>query len=112
MILQEENNLKTDMIQTKEIKIKCSDNFELAGTLYETTDLKAAIMLAPATGIKRKFYHSFCKFLAQNGYAILSFDNRGIGDSLGNYQWSECFISKLGKIRYDWSFGIFKKYLS
>ncbi len=38
-------------------------------------------MVAPATGIRRRFYHAFACFLAQNGYATLTFENRGIGDS-------------------------------
>ncbi len=39
-------------------------------------------MLAPATGIKRRFYAAFAQFLTEHGYAVLTFDNRGIGDSL------------------------------
>ena len=69
------------MIETKELKIKCADNFELAGTFYEARNLKGAVLIAPATGIKRRFYHAFATFLAENGYNTLTFDNRGIGDS-------------------------------
>lgn len=70
------------MPNTTEVKIKCQDGFPLAGTLFEPPEAKAAIMIAPATGIKRTFYHSFAQFLAQNGYAVLTFDNRGIGGSI------------------------------
>ena len=38
-------------------------------------------MVAPATGIKRGFYRAFAEHLAANGYATITFDNRGIGDS-------------------------------
>lgn len=39
-------------------------------------------MIAPATGIKRQFYASFSAFLANNGYGVITFDNRGIAESL------------------------------
>ncbi len=43
---------------------------------------KAAVMLAPATGIKRQFYQNFAQFLADKGYGVITFDNEGIGESL------------------------------
>lgn len=64
-----------------DIKITCEDDFHLAGTLYKPSKLIGAIMIAPATGIKRQFYNSFANFLAQNGYGVITFDNRGIGES-------------------------------
>ncbi len=65
----------------EEIKITGEDGISIAGTLYRSKKLKGAVMIAPATGIKRQFYHSFAGFLAQNGFAVITFDNRGIGDS-------------------------------
>ncbi|RDY60233.1 alpha/beta fold hydrolase [Flagellimonas nanhaiensis] len=41
-------------------------------------------MIAPATGIKKEFYSAFALFLAENGFATLTFDNRGIGESKGD----------------------------
>jgi len=41
-------------------------------------------MIAPATGIKKEFYAAFAFFLAENGFATLTFDNRGIGESKGD----------------------------
>nr|WP_281503846.1 alpha/beta fold hydrolase [Arenibacter sp. F26102] len=38
-------------------------------------------MIAPATGIKRRFYNSLASYLADNGYGVICFDNRGVGDS-------------------------------
>ena len=67
----------------KEIQIKCTDGFLLSGNLYVPDERKGAIMIAPATGIKRIFYHSFAQFLAENGYGVITFDNRGIGNSKG-----------------------------
>ena len=39
-------------------------------------------MIAPATGIKRQFYHSFATFLAEQGFGVITYDNEGIGQSL------------------------------
>lgn len=64
------------------VDIKCEDGFQLSATLFEPPNSKAAIMIAPATGIKQQFYFSFAKYLAEKGYAVLTFDNRGIGQSI------------------------------
>lgn len=68
------------MIQ-KNVNIKCKDGFELSATLYAPNSIKAAVIMAPATGIKKGFYHSFATHLATNGYGVISFENRGIGQS-------------------------------
>lgn len=65
----------------KEIKIRCEDNFLLSGTLYHPEELKGAVMIAPATGIKKHFYNSFAQYLSENGFGVITFDNRGIGGS-------------------------------
>ncbi|MEL6256737.1 MAG: alpha/beta fold hydrolase [Bacteroidota bacterium] len=67
-----------------EIKIACSDGFHLKGSLFEINNPKAALMIGPATGIKRKIYQAFASYLSEHGYAVLSFNNRGIGDSKGS----------------------------
>ncbi len=69
--------------QEKAIAIPRGLQTELVGSLFEpvASKLKGAILLAPATGIKRQFYSYFCRYLAEQGYAVLSFDFEGIGDS-------------------------------
>lgn len=69
------------MNKKQNIIITCQDNFEIAGTLYQPKAAKAAVMIAPATGIKRHFYDSFATHLSEHGYGVICFDNRGIGDS-------------------------------
>lgn len=39
------------MNKGKDIKIKCVDDFELTGTLYISTEIKAASMIARATKV-------------------------------------------------------------
>ncbi|MGB2742019.1 MAG: alpha/beta fold hydrolase [Cognaticolwellia sp.] len=66
-----------------ESKIICADKFTLAATIYSPKkSLKGAVLIGPATGIKRQFYANFATFLAEAGYGVITFDNRGIGESL------------------------------
>lgn len=69
-------------MSTKKI-IQCPDGQRLTTTFFspKTTPL-AAVMIAPATGIKQRFYAHFAQYLADNGFAVMTFDNRGIGESL------------------------------
>lgn len=66
------------------ISIDCGQH-QLAASLFRPEDpatLKGAVLIAPATGIKRDFYRAFAKYLAEQGYGVLTFNNQGIGDSL------------------------------
>ncbi|TQV72203.1 alpha/beta fold hydrolase [Aliikangiella marina] len=70
-------------ISVRDIKVICEDNYQLAATIFKPTqNIKGAVLIGPATGIKRQFYANFAQFLAKNGFAVLTYDNRGIGDSL------------------------------
>lgn len=54
----------------------------LAGTLFSPgADLRGAVLLAGAMGVKRRFYAPFAQHLAGSGLAVLTFDYLGIGDS-------------------------------
>ncbi len=67
----------------QDIKIPCTDGIELTGTLFNPSEnYKAAIFIGPATGIRRNFYRPFASYLASQGFGVITFDNRGIGDSL------------------------------
>lgn len=69
-------------MKTEAIKIQCTDGAILTGTLFTPPQLKTAVMIAPATGIKRTFYHAFAIYLAKNNFGVICYDNRGIGDSI------------------------------
>ena len=65
------------------VRLTCEDGEILSATLFRPTEpLKGAVLIAPATGIKRQFYTNFATFLNRQGFAVLTFDNRGIGESL------------------------------
>jgi predicted alpha/beta hydrolase len=64
--------------------ISCKDGYQLAAQYYPASDATKPfpILICPATGITKGFYHSFAEWLNQQGYKVLSFDFRGIGQSL------------------------------
>ncbi len=65
--------------------ISCKDGYQLAAQFYpaQQKDINALpILICPATGITKTFYHAFAEWLSQQGYNVLSFDFRGIGESL------------------------------
>ncbi|NMH60051.1 alpha/beta hydrolase family protein [Alteromonas ponticola] len=63
-------------------KIHCDDGAILTGNLFHADECLGAVLIGSATGIKQQFYQPFARFLAENGFTALTFDYRGIGDSL------------------------------
>jgi len=67
----------------KEIRIQLTEKSGIQTTFFSPKEnILGAVMIAPATGIKRKYYANFARYLAQNQYAVITYDNQGIGDSL------------------------------
>ena len=67
----------------KDIQVTCEDGMHLTALLYTPpSPAKAAVMIGPATGIKRQFYSAFATYLCEQGYGVITFDNRGIGGSV------------------------------
>ena len=86
------------MVTIREIKIKGPDAYQLGATVFVPTHLKAAILIGSATGIKRRFYHSFADYLANNGYGMITFDYEGIGESKnGDLKKSKASLVSWGK---------------
>jgi len=87
------------MKESEHISIRCADQSEIAATLYTPDQVRAAIMIAPATGIRRPFYSAFAQYLAENGYGVITFDNSGIGGSLkGHIRHSKASLQRWGEI--------------
>lgn len=93
--------MTTADVQVQEIHIPTDHHATLAVTLLiPTVDVKAAVMIAPATGIKRQFYQNFAQYLAEQGFGVITFDNEGIGGSLdGSLKQSNASLISWG--RYD-----------
>ncbi len=72
------------MNSVESFRISCKDGYQLAAQFYPVlnSDKSYPILICPATGITKNFYHAFAQWLNQQGYPVLSFDFRGIGESL------------------------------
>ncbi len=92
---------KVTSIDTYALTIISDRNRALSATIYRPkTSVKTAVMIAPATGIKRQFYHNFATFLAEQGFGVLTFDNEGIGESLTT-DLTKCDASLISWGRHD-----------
>lgn len=59
-----------------------SDGFELRGTLYgNPASARGGLLIAGAMGVSQRYYAEFARWLGGQGYVVLSFDYRGMGDS-------------------------------
>jgi predicted alpha/beta hydrolase len=65
------------------ITITTADGFKLAAHRFAPAgEPKAVIVLPTAMGVKQDFYFPFARFLAQQGFAVQTFDYRGAGASV------------------------------
>jgi len=81
--------------------ITCKDGYQLAAQFYPAVSKKAQypVVICPATGITKNFYHTFATWLSQQGHDVLSFDFRGIGESLhGALKQSNASITDWGTL--------------
>ncbi|HEV2146757.1 MAG TPA: alpha/beta fold hydrolase [Longimicrobiaceae bacterium] len=71
-------------MQIETLSLPATDGTPLAATLYEPADTAAngrIVILNSAVGVRRGFYDRFARALADRGFAVLTYDYRGIGDS-------------------------------
>lgn len=83
------------------ITISCADHYPLSARFYpaETETHGSPILICPATGITKTFYHAFAEKLASQGHPVMSFDFRGIGESLhGQLKDSTASIQDWGQL--------------
>jgi predicted alpha/beta hydrolase len=65
------------------LRLPATDGYPLAATLYQPAagSLDAAVVISSATAVRRGYYDPFARYLAGRGFAVLTYDYRGIGDS-------------------------------
>jgi len=69
-------------ITEEKITITCADTYPLGALLLKPERVPLAILqFQGGTGVKKEFYLHFCRFLAGQGYAVVMFDYRGVGES-------------------------------
>jgi predicted alpha/beta hydrolase len=66
-----------------DLTIPATDGFSLAATLFgdEAGPAERVLLIAPATGVKRRLYRPFAEFLAGERFGVVTWDWRGTGDS-------------------------------
>lgn len=72
-------------MEGEDLTLRASDGTPLAATLFRPggngAEAATVVLVAPATGVPRRFYARFAAFLADRGLPTLSFDYRGVGGS-------------------------------
>ena len=67
----------------KAITVTASDGYRLAAYRFDPDGApKASVVIAAAMAVPQSFYAAFATWLAGQGYAVWTFDFRGIGESL------------------------------
>lgn len=58
-----------------------TDDYALFGRHYKSESPKGIIIVASATGVPQGFYQKFAVYCTANGFDVVTFDYRGIGES-------------------------------
>ena len=69
-------------VLTQDTSIAARDGYALAATVFTPAAAPArAVLINSATAVPRKIYRGFAAYLAEQGYAVLTYDYRGTGGS-------------------------------
>jgi predicted alpha/beta hydrolase len=60
---------------------RCSDGVTLAGHIWSRPSASAIVIVNPATGVLARYYYRYAAFLADQGFEVITYDYRGIGES-------------------------------
>lgn len=68
--------------ETTYLNFPAADDYPLAGTLFESKrPPKAALLISSATAVPQRYYAAYARFLALQGFVVMTYDYRGIGGS-------------------------------
>jgi predicted alpha/beta hydrolase len=71
-----------DDVFVDDITFPAADGYPLGASLFLPRGAKQhAVLISSATAVPRKIYRKFAGYLARRGFAALTYDYRGIGDS-------------------------------
>lgn len=72
----------TTVVQRDEVSFTATDGYPIKGILYlPMGQHRGNILVCGATGVQQKLYRRFAEFAASQGYKVLTFDYRGLGES-------------------------------
>ncbi|WP_407291752.1 alpha/beta hydrolase family protein [Stutzerimonas zhaodongensis] len=64
------------------ISLQCRDGYSLAGQFWlPPGQVRGSVIVSSATGVLARYYARYASFLCERGYAVLTYDYRGIGGS-------------------------------
>ena len=64
----------------KPLAITCADGVSLGGHLWSPAGPPlGTVIINPATGVAARYYHRYAAYLAGHGFAVVTYDYRGIG---------------------------------
>jgi len=71
-------------VQKESFTVTASDGYVLGATRFHIPESasKAVVLISTASGVKQSVYFSFASFLATQGFMVLTYDYRGVGQSL------------------------------
>lgn len=71
-----------DTVLVQNTTIKARDGYALAATVFAPHSRpKGAVLVNSAAAVPRRIYHRFATYLAEQGFAALTYDYRGTGES-------------------------------
>ncbi len=73
----------SDVLTSQETDIECADGTRLRATEWRPAHSNGCVVqINSALAVPRRYYSKFAHYLAEQGFAVLSYDYRGNGDSL------------------------------
>ncbi len=76
------NNATIKRLEAQDITFETSDHIQLAGKYYPCPNCSSAVLICPEIGMAQGSYSDFARWLNEQGFAVFTFDYRGVGDSL------------------------------
>lgn len=87
---------------SQKVDILCADGVVLGGNFWRSAgEPEVVVVINAATGVLARYYHRYARWLADSGFAVLTYDYRGIGASRPSdirncgyrwQDWGECEI--------------------
>jgi len=93
--------LNASTVHENPVTLRAADGYELAATSVEPgpeTERTGGVVLGSALGVPRYYYLKFARYLAGNGFSVLTFDYRGIYESRGGIPGSEMKMEDWGRM--------------
>ncbi|HMV00565.1 MAG TPA: alpha/beta fold hydrolase [Rhodocyclaceae bacterium] len=97
------DRLHLDQAAVATVCLTANDGVELVGHLWLPTAVEqiGTLVVNPATAVKAGYYHRFARYLARQGYAVLTYDYRSIGASRQRHPRATRGIDKYAWGAYD-----------